>query len=82
MSNFDLFCQKWPARRVTVKIYDMTHSAKSKPFRHLASDHIWPGTTPSYMKGPLYTHLKEGVHKKVTTFDPVMMRVIQKRVMI
>ena len=67
---------------MTVKTYDMTHSAKSKPYRQKAIDQIWPVTTPSYMKGPLYTHLNESVHKKVTTFDPVMMRVIQEKVMI
>ena len=46
-----------------------------------SNNSAWPVTTPLYMKGPLYTHLNESVHKEVTTLDPVMMRVIQKRVL-
>ena len=50
-----------------------------KRSRKLQNENPWPGTTPLYMKGPMYTHLNESIHKKVTTLDPVMIRVIQKK---
>ena len=52
-----------------------------KRSRKLQNENPWPGTTPLYMKGPMYTHLNESIHKKVTTLDPVMIRVIQKKIM-
>ena len=57
----------------------MTNSDIMKRSRKMQNENPWPGTTPLYMKGPAYTHLNESIYKKLTTLDPVMIRVIQKK---